>query len=294
VHTLANLSAFVLAVLPCLSGRAMESTFIDAGQRALRQQQDLPWYDSDTDTVRRVQVTPPADDPIRHSAWRWAPANRPAARSSAGSPWLARALDAAAWVLLGILLLGILGALIWWFLRVDSAAADSGPHASTDLLAQRDRLDHLPMPMEHSERNLLETARMYQKAGDFAQATIFLFAHMLVELDRHQLIRLARGKTNRQYLMELESHLRAGMPRGAPRPARAAVQSSDAVRPVERVFSTSGFRDAKAASPLAVIMRRTMIAFEDVFFGHHPITARQFAQCWDGLNTFQEQLEQMT
>ena len=135
---------------------------------------------------------------------------------------------------------------------------------------------------------------MYQKAGDFAQATIFLFAHMLVELDRHQLIRLARGKTNRQYLMDLETHLRVGMPRGAPRPACAAVHSTDAAQSVERDFSTSGFRDTKSASPLAVIMRRTMIAFEDVFFGHHPITARQFAQCWDGLNAFQEQLEQIT
>ena len=51
--------------------------------------------------------------------------------------------------------------------------------------------------------NLLEEARRQYEAGNFAEAIIYLFSYQLVELDKSQLIRLAKGKTNRQYLREI-------------------------------------------------------------------------------------------
>ena len=41
--------------------------------------------------------------------------------------------------------------------------------------------------------------------GNYGEAIIYLFSYQLVRLDRSQLIRLAKGKTNRQYLGELQS-----------------------------------------------------------------------------------------
>ena len=50
---------------------------------------------------------------------------------------------------------------------------------------------------------LLGQAREYYLAENYDEAIIFLFSYELVELDRRSLIRLAVGKTNRQYLREL-------------------------------------------------------------------------------------------
>jgi hypothetical protein len=49
-------------------------------------------------------------------------------------------------------------------------------------------------------------------ASQYSEAIIYLFSHELVELDKHQVIRLSKGKTNRQYLRETRSRpLIAGM-----------------------------------------------------------------------------------
>ncbi len=50
---------------------------------------------------------------------------------------------------------------------------------------------------------MLAAARRAYEEGDFSTAIVYLFSHQLIELDRHQCIRLAKGKTNRQYLREL-------------------------------------------------------------------------------------------
>ena len=36
-----------------------------------------------------------------------------------------------------------------------------------------------------------------------------------------------------------------------------------------------------------------MLAFEDVFFGHHELSQQRFEQCWEDLDRFHQQLEQV-
>ena len=206
-----SLVVFIL-VLPCPVNAAEEPTAVTAGRRALEGQHDLPWYDPDSDSIRPVGVRPPAEDPDRQSAWRSTQTQPNSATSrSRRSSLLATILEFAVWGLLGLLLLGVLGALIWWFLRAESSKIEPRDSASEDPIAESDRLDQLPIAVEKSNRNLLETARMWEKAGDLGQAIVYLFAYMLVELDRHQLVRLTRGKTNRQYLAELERSFSGGV-----------------------------------------------------------------------------------
>ncbi len=46
-------------------------------------------------------------------------------------------------------------------------------------------------------------ARRHYEQGNYSEAIIYLFSYELVQLDKFALIRLARGKTNRQYLREV-------------------------------------------------------------------------------------------
>ncbi len=66
-----------------------------------------------------------------------------------------------------------------------------------------DQVEALPFLKQRSLDDLLGQARQHYEAGDFNEAIIYLFSYQLVELDRHNLIRLGVGRTNRQYLRDL-------------------------------------------------------------------------------------------
>ena len=51
--------------------------------------------------------------------------------------------------------------------------------------------------------DLLAEARRHYQAGNYGAAIVYLFSFQLVQLDRRQIIQLAKGKTNRQYLREV-------------------------------------------------------------------------------------------
>jgi hypothetical protein len=78
---------------------------------------------------------------------------------------------------------------------------------------------------------------------------IYLFSYKLLALDRHNLIRLARGKTNRQYVAELSQQ-----------------------------------------PTLQELLRHSMVAFEDVFFGQHRLDPERFEGCWQSLDRFHQHL----
>lgn len=73
--------------------------------------------------------------------------------------------------------------------------------------AERDqaKITDLPFEIEQSTLGLLEQAGVFRSRGEFSKAIVYLFSHVLVELDAAGHIRLARGKTNRIYLKELKS-----------------------------------------------------------------------------------------
>ncbi len=73
--------------------------------------------------------------------------------------------------------------------------------------AERDqaKITDLPFEIEQSNLGLLEQASLFRSRGEYSKAIVYLFSHVLVELDAAGHIRLARGKTNRIYLRELGS-----------------------------------------------------------------------------------------
>lgn len=161
-----------------------------------------PWYDAGTDGPR-AEVLPgehPAVSRERGSIPE-APLTPPA---SAGGPSPVR-LDwlnpLVLWIVLGGLSV-LAGALFWLLLPAGRDAAEAG---LADRRAAAARIEHLPVDMEPAG-DLRAAALAAARDRDFDRSVVLLFSHALVELDRHGMVQLNKGKTNRQYLREFRSH----------------------------------------------------------------------------------------
>jgi hypothetical protein len=51
-------------------------------------------------------------------------------------------------------------------------------------------------------------------------------------------------------------------------------------------------RETRRASGAGPVLEPTMIAFEDVFFGHHPLSRERFEACWNEIPRFKSLLQQ--
>ncbi len=177
----------IVTILLCLLPIALAEPeqAVEAGRDALSRRWQYPWYDTQSDSVQRIDVrddVPPPDGPPRSSA-----------------P-LGEVLQLLGWA--GIALL--LGLIVWlvaaaWRMHGDALT----DHAGSPARAGPNHVEALPLPPGSTGVGLLDEARRLYEQGDFSRAVVCLFAHQLLELDRMQIIRLARGKTNRQYLREV-------------------------------------------------------------------------------------------
>jgi hypothetical protein len=52
-------------------------------------------------------------------------------------------------------------------------------------------------------------------------------------------------------------------------------------------------RETRSREPIKQLLQGTMISFEDVFFGHHDLSRDRFEECWNRLDEFHQQLEQV-
>ena len=228
---------------------------VEAGRDALAGRTRYPWYDRATDTVRPLDLAPEAnaDSANRNSKWKNKPQTSkaaPAARGGSGFSFFGPIAQTLGLILLVSLLLVIAYLVAKAFMRneVASTAASQVIESSHEV----DRVERLPFAVKRPGGDLLAEARAAYEAGNFSEAIIYLYSYYLVQLDKQHLIRLAKGKTNRQYLREL----------------RPQVQ-------------------------LAGLLETTMIAFEDVFFGKHPLPRERFEACWQRVEEFQRQIQQV-
>jgi hypothetical protein len=194
------------------------------------------WYDEDTDGVRRIDFEIPK--PPSNWNWKW---------GNVDFSWLGYLFNASGWMLLGLFILGLVTLLVLAYLRRErSEALPIDAEGIDDETSDVDRVEALPFRMARQTLDPLSEARRAYEGGAFDEAIVYLFSYQLIELDRQQIIRLARGKTNRQCVNEI-----------GPR------------RALKRLVET------------------TMVAFEDVFFGGHPLSRARFEACWLELDTFQ-------
>lgn len=194
----------------------------DDAVRPLLAKGQFIWYDSAQDDVKPIKLreTDPTDGLNA----------RPATT-------LASVL---AYLFLAVLAVGIVALLIYLLVKHRPTVTLPELARSTRSSAV-ERIEALPADVQAHVGDLFTQARKAMEAGDYARAMVFFYSHLLVELDQAHLIRLARGKTNRQYQTELRKHRREGL--------------------------TRLFGDARAC-------------FEDVFFGHYPLAGERFFALW--------------
>jgi hypothetical protein len=153
-----------------------------------------PWYDSSKDAARPLLTPKPPAPPKANKA---APAalTRPGSFSGFGA-----VLQVLGWIALAALITAIIVLAARAF--VGREVTETQARRVVQTLKQADKVEHLPVQVQADEGDFLATARRHYEAGNYSQAIIYLFSYQLLQLDHHQIIRLAKGKTNRQYLRE--------------------------------------------------------------------------------------------
>lgn len=180
-------------------------TAVEAGRAGLDGIWDAPWYDSQTDDFRPVDLPRPRP-PSAFWQWFWG------LFSGFSYDW-SGVLQILAWLLLALLVVWGVIALVR---AVQAAELERASAVAEEELerAEIERIEALPVAVDDPVGDFAAEARRRYEAGDTAGAIVYLFSHQLIELDRRGLLRLVKGTTNRQYLRELK--------RAAPHEPRAA------------------------------------------------------------------------
>lgn len=147
-----------------------------------------PWYDASKDAEKPFRV---------------------AARAPTTVDWWAiiePLLWAGAFLLLGLLAYVLIRAFM--DKRRQPSLVYAGARGQRALRAEISRIESLPFQLDKKPVSLLDEAERLYREGNYSQAIVYLFSYQLVEMDKLQVIRLARGKTNRQYLRDLRTRQR--------------------------------------------------------------------------------------
>lgn len=177
------------------------------------------WYDPDHDTWRSVPLAAPKRPPERGA-------------TAATGQWV----TGVAW-LLAVLLVAALAWLAWHLIpREAIGAAQAGPAGKPQVDVQTTLLQ-----LEPGETDDPETALAAAKqAGNWSRAIVWLYAILLMRLDRAGIVRVRRGATNRRYRLEVADWTESG-------------------------------RALRASTPdLLETVDAAIAAFECAFFGHQP------------------------
>lgn len=179
-------------------------TSVEAGHQALDHRFRYPWYDRQQDDLQPIDVSPPWYD-----RWRLPETNlSPGTAGTSG-------ISVIVWALLAVLAILLLAAAIWTFLH-RGGAKDALDTKTPVVVGGAGWIEALPVAATIPQSAFLDVARRHYEAGRYREAIVYLFSYQLVELDKCQFVRLAKGKTNRQYLREL----------GARRPLRRLVEQT--------------------------------------------------------------------
>jgi len=165
----------------------------------------FPWYDADEQRLSKVKLPPIARAKTldRGQLEPYVPRQQPRNFNFQGTDL--SGLNVVSWILVALVIAMIVGLLIWAFFRLEGKAM--AKRAATEDVPESlaERIKELPFDFHQLQGDFREMAWEAYRAGDVGRAMMLLFSHVLLALDRQGLLRLRRGKTNRQYLRELHT-----------------------------------------------------------------------------------------
>lgn len=183
---------------------------VEAGKQAFRDSASFPWYDPETDDLRDLHAKARQDEDTdtRKHGWEWEPPQTNA-NINWQYPTLWQIVQYMAMALLVVLILGLVVLLLRYFLKQEDDIGSPGAAISSeDRVGEVDRVEQLPFVVRRPGGDLLSEARALYEQGRYGEAMVYLYSYQLVQLDRHHMIHLAKGKTNRQYLREVRQEPR--------------------------------------------------------------------------------------
>ena len=199
----------------------------ESAKTALRKK-SFPWYDATKDSYKSLKPNKPADLPDYRVP-------------RVSIPFIQILL----WTVLGIIVALMLAALIQW-LRNNVTPPVKETIVAPVATVNVEQLEALPQSAR-GVRDLLGEANRLAGIGAYGQAMTFYYSWQLTQLDRHGLIELQKGKTNRQYIAESK----------------------------------------RSCPELVGLIRDSIRLFEDAFFGHLEITRESFEQVWNQRTRFE-------
>jgi len=187
-------AALLILMQLAAPGAAAPDEAVEAGRDALDRWMGYPWYDADTDGIQRVEIREPW-----FWDWDWG--------FDWDLGWPDSLMKWLAWIAIFLLLALLVYLLVRALLARREARSLAGGVSASSQEDDAGRFEALPLPIEPGRIDLLAEARRHYEQGNYGRAIVYLFGFQLVQLDRRQIIRLAKGKTNRQYLRELGPHV---------------------------------------------------------------------------------------
>jgi hypothetical protein len=195
---------FLLAPAAAIAQNGTEDSAIKDARESLGSGGAFPWYDRENDASRPLNLQRIEDDSENRKSTATA---TPTAPTSTTTPpnlsWLGRMLQVMGIAVLVALL--VLAVVLITRAFMNSEVTETTGSKVVETSQDVDRVEHLPFQLRKPTGDFLSEARRLYEAGDYSQAILYLYSHFLVQLDRQQVIRLAKGKTNRQYLRETRS-----------------------------------------------------------------------------------------
>jgi hypothetical protein len=178
---------------------------VESGKEALSSGSRFPWYDRKQDSVRRLQIVPRVPPGERGQKWSSTPTQPTAPANPVKHPRVNFLGGTLQWIGLTLLivLLGVIAYLIATSFLKDEVTGGTASRKVVEVRRDADRVEALPFKVRAATTDFLAEARRLYDAGQYSEAIIYLFSYQLVELDRNHVIRLSKGKTNRQYLREV-------------------------------------------------------------------------------------------
>lgn len=193
----------VLLCVPLVAADTPENDPVELGREALAGSGRFPWYDRRQDDVRRLNAVPRKPVPNRGDKWASQPASPAATTTSPGwnFDWFGPVLQWTGLTVL-VLLLGLIAYLVATSLLSEEVSESAALRKIVETRRDADRVEALPFHVRAASGDFLAEARRLYQAGQYSEAIVYLFSWELVQLDKHHVIRLTKGKTNRQYLRE--------------------------------------------------------------------------------------------